>query len=407
MLVHWIWLSTLPNVSDRVRKQLLEHFPDPEDVYYARTEDILAFGFSPDLCDALQNKDLAPGQEILRKCSKERIGILTYRDAAYPSRLRNIADPPLVLYYKGTLPEFDEQPLIGIVGTRRASAYGLTAAKRMGYQIASCGGIVVSGMASGIDSAAMGGALTAGKEVIGILGCGADVIYPPSSKALYVDTQKYGCFLTEFPPGTPPIGRNFPRRNRIISGISCGVLIVEAPEKSGALITADQALEQGRDVFVVPGNIDVPSFAGSNRLLREGAIAVSSGWDVLSEYGAQYPLSVVRNERPVRVTATEEEAREKAEQLPPVKKKKASDTDVHKKVIDNSNPAPYSDVTKERPQLTPDQQLIVDALSGGERLVDDVIAEIDLPAAKVLSALTLLEIRGVIRRLPGKRIQLK
>lgn len=407
MLVHWIWLSTLPNVSDRVRKQLLEHFPDPEDVYYARTEDILAFGFSPDLCDALQNKDLAPGQEILRKCSKERIGILTYRDAAYPSRLRNIADPPLVLYYKGTLPEFDEQPLIGIVGTRRASAYGLTAAKRMGYQIASCGGIVVSGMASGIDSAAMGGALTAGKEVIGILGCGADVIYPPSSKALYVDTQKYGCFLTEFPPGTPPIGRNFPRRNRIISGISCGVLIVEAPEKSGALITADQALEQGRDVFVVPGNIDVPSFAGSNRLLREGAIAVSSGWDVLSEYGAQYPLSVVRNERPVRVTATEEEAREKAEQLPPVRKKKASDTDVHKKVIDNSNPAPYSDVTKERPQLTPDQQLIVDALSGGERLVDDVIAEIDLPAAKVLSALTLLEIRGVIRRLPGKRIQLK
>ena len=166
MLVHWIWLATR-TVSDRVKVRLLEHFRDPEDIYFADKGSFSHVeGLSGEAVEVLADKDLSAAQEILRRCSREKISILTFRDAGYPARLKNISDPPCVLYYKGRLPDFDGSPLIGVVGTRRASAYGLTAAKRMGFQIAKCGGIVVSGMAYGIDSMAMSGALTAGREVV-------------------------------------------------------------------------------------------------------------------------------------------------------------------------------------------------------------------------------------------------
>jgi len=417
MLVHWIWLATRP-FSDRVKANLLEHFSDPEEIYYA---DNGAFseieGLTAEQLDALGEKSLTQPEEILRRCSREKISILTIRDAGYPGRLKNIPDPPCLLYYKGSLPDFDGVPLIGVVGTRKASAYGLTAAKRLGFQIARCGGIVVSGMARGIDSLAMSGALTAGGAVVGILGCGADIVYPPSNKSLFADVENYGCILTEFPPGTPPIGRNFPRRNRIISGLSCGVLVVEAPEKSGALITARQALEQGRDVFVVPGNIDVDSFVGSNRLLRDGAIAVSSGWDVLSEYESLYPDKIHRDDKKVHLTAyadevalpaEEERAMPKVAQKPAIpKKKSAPKQKVDKKVIDNGTNLPYSDVNKAMAALSSDERVVAETLLKGERLVDDVIAEAGLSTAKVLATLTILEIKGVVKRLPGKRVCLK
>ena len=283
MLVHWIWLAHLPGLSDRMKLALLQQFQDPEEIYFA---DSGAFdhvdGMSAEIKQALTDRDLSRSEKILEACHKEQIHLLTFRDAAYPVRLKNIPDPPVLLYYRGVLPDFDGNPVIGVVGTRKASAYGLTTAKRMGYQIGRCGGILVSGMAYGIDSMAMSGALTAGAAVVGVLGCGADIVYPPSGKGLFRDTERYGCILSEFAPGTPPLAFHFPKRNRIIAGLSCGVLVVEAPEKSGALITARQALDQGRDVFAVPGNIDVPSLAGSNQLLRDGAIPVFSGWDVLS-----------------------------------------------------------------------------------------------------------------------------
>ena len=411
MLVHWIWLATRQSVSDRMKVELLRHFQDPEEIYYAREGDFRHIeGLSEEGLSSLSDKSLQQAEAVLHQCNREKLGILTFQDASYPSRLKNISDPPVVLYYKGRLPDFDGTPLIGVVGTRRASAYGLTAAKRMGYQIARCGGIVVSGMAAGIDGMAMSGALTAGREVVGVLGCGADIVYPPSNRPLYGDVEKYGCILSEFLPGTPPIGRNFPRRNRIISGLSCGVLVVEAPEKSGALITAHQALDQGRDVFVVPGNIDVDSFVGSNRLLRDGAIAVSSGWDILSEYQAVYPDKIVREEGKVHLTVYPDEVQTPAKvaqkcALP--KKNKAKKAADDKKVIDNPAPPTYSDVNKDLSRLSDQERALADALSGGERLVDDVIAELGLPAAKVLSMLTILEIKGYVRRLPGKRIALK
>ena len=279
MLIHWIWLATRPHMNDRDRLSVLSHFGNPEDIYFAPKE---AFADIEDMtkqmAEALQEKDLHEAGEILRQCVDLGIHICTFNDGAYPSRLKNIADPPMVLYYVGHLPDLDGTPVIAAVGTRKASPYGLNVAKRIGGQLARCGAIVVTGMAEGIDGAAAAGALTAGGTVVGVLGCGVDVVYPACNRGLFADVERHGCLMSEFPPGTEPYKWNFPRRNRIMSGLSNGVLVAEAPEKSGALITARQAAEQGRDVFVVPGNVDVPTCAGSNALMREGAIPVRNGW---------------------------------------------------------------------------------------------------------------------------------
>ena len=414
MLIHWIWFATRTGMGDKMKSVLLSHFEDPEAIYFAPELEFERFeDLSPAAVESMMDKDLTGCEAVLERCRERGIHILTFQDAAYPARLKNIPDPPMVLYYKGSLPAFDELPVIGVVGTRKASAYGLTAAKRLGYQIAACGGCVVSGMASGIDGAAMKGALTAGGTVVGILGCGADVVYPASNRWLYADTEKYGCLLSEFPPGTAPLGRNFPRRNRIISGLSCGVLVGEAPEKSGALITARLSADQGRDVFVVPANIDVETAVGSNALLRDGAIPVSSGWDNLSVYRYQFPGKIRENRSPVRLTVNDEElSRERetpakvAQEPKKSGEKKPKLSLLRKKVIDNSEKSAYSDFKKTHSALTADEQSIVSALEKGQRLVDDVIAELDLAPGVILAALTMLEIKGVVRRLPGRYVEL-
>ncbi len=418
MLAHWIWLATRPHISDRIKADLVRHFQDPEAVYFADADSYREIeGLTAEGSESLRDKNLQEAERILALCRRENIGILTFQDATYPARLKNISDPPLVFYYKGHLPDFDGSPLIGVVGTRKASAYGLTVAKRMGYQIAKCGGIVVSGAAFGIDGLAMQGALTAGMPVVGILGCGVDIVYPVSNRALFRDTEQYGCLLSEFPPGTPPYGWNFPKRNRIISGMSCGVLVVEAPEKSGALITAELTAEQGRDVFAVPGNIDIDSFVGSNRLIRDGAIMVSHGWDILSEYQAQFPDKIRKDGDITHLKAYPDEVQRYAQQEKPERKvaqklvvpgkNKPKKQKQEKIVIDKRVTSPYSDVNDTLPKLSEPEEKIVSALRNGERLVDDVIADTGLAAGKVLATLTLLEVKGVVKRLPGRHICLK
>ena len=415
MLIHWIWFANRPNLSDRGRAEILQHFQDAEDVYFAASDAFSCVdGLTAEALASLQDKDLSQAEQILGECAKKQIHILTWRDAAYPVRLKAIADPPVVLYYKGRLPQFDALPLIAVVGTRDATAYGLTTAKRMGSQIAACGGVVVSGIASGIDGMAMRGALTADMPVVAVLGCGADVIYPRSNRSLYADTERNGCLLTEFPPGTPPAKWNFPRRNRIISGISCGVLVVEAPEKSGALITARQAADQGRDVFVVPGNIDVASCKGSNALMRDGGIPVSSGWDVLSEYVSLFPDKIHDSSRSSRQMAYPDEVEQlqretevpmpKVAETPqiPVKRKSKK-----KKEIDNRQMPPYIDAEEPLPPLSSQEEAIVQLLRGGITLVDDLMAQSGQNAGSVLATLTMLEIKGIVARLPGKRVELK
>lgn len=421
MLLHWIWLAHRSGLSDRGRACLLQQFQDAEDIFYADRESLAAVeGLSDTGLEALQDKSLEDAQHIFQTCRDRKIGILTFQDAAYPGRLRNIPDPPAVLYYKGQIPDLESRPAIAVVGTRKASAYGLTTAKRMGYQIARCGGIVVSGMAYGIDGMATAGALTAGCPAVGVLGCGVDVVYPVSNRSLFRDMEEYGWLVSELPPGHPPARWTFPKRNRIISGMCNGVLVIEAPEKSGALITAHQASDQGRDVFAVPGNIDLPSFQGSNQLLRDGAIVASSGWDVVSEYEGLYP-NVLRKERgqghqtayPDEVKAAskaekkyEKVAQEiqKPEQIPNLKKKLDN---LDKKDIDNTLSAPYSVVDTNSLQLSDEELIVVRILEQGEQLVDDVVAKSGVPTGKLLSLLTMLELKGVVRRLPGKRVALQ
>lgn len=415
MLVHWIWLAHRPGVKNRLKAQLLEHFSDPEELYCADKEALrYVEGMTKEAYQSLQDKSLAQSEEILAKCAEKRLHLITYRDAAYPAKLRSIPDPPLVLYYKGSLPDFESRPVIGVVGTRKATAYGLMSAKRMGQQISHCGGIVVSGMAQGIDAMAMSGALTGGQPVVGVLGCGVDVVYPKANETLFEQTQRFGCILSEFPPGSQPTPWNFPVRNRIISGISNGVVVIEAPERSGALITANLAAEQGRDVFAVPGNIDMASFLGSNRLLRDGAIMVSSGWDVVSEYERLFPDKLHRMDEVCRQRALPNEQAARPKNLGKVAQKVAKpEKETHlkknleKEPVDKERAGSYIEISAKKKSLTDNERKIVDALREGQRLADDVVAETGLPTGALLAALTMLELKGIIRRLPGKRIVLR
>lgn len=428
MLVHWIWLAHRPGVSDRAKVELLQHFCDPERIYLADEESLRCVeDLTRESMEGLRDKDLSESEKILDRCAMHRLHIVTYQDAAYPARLRTLADPPMVLYYRGNLPDFEARPYIGVVGTRRASAYGLMSAKRLGYQISCCGGIVVSGMAEGIDGMAMAGALSGGQPVVGVLGCGADVVYPRSNRALFEDTERYGCILSEFPPGFQPTRWSFPKRNRIISGISNGVLVVEAPERSGALITAREALEQGRDVFAIPGDIGKESCVGSNRLLRDGAILISTGWDVLSEYECLFPEKLHRADMGERQTVyadelakakpgllpkvAEQMARPEPKKEPKTKSKSEKPKNLNKKLdkkpIDKGAAGPYIDISAKLNGLNEDERLIVAALQQGPRLADDVVAETGLSTGRLLATMTMLELKGILRRLPGKRLSLR
>ena len=400
MLAHWIWLATRSGIGVRSALALLRAFPDIESLYGARAEDyVQAEGVDSKCLDALCDKSLSEANRILGSCLEKGIHVLTYQDAAYPTRLKHIPDPPLTLYYQGNLPDFDAEPAVAVVGTRRASAYGCMTARRMGYQIARCGGLVVSGAAGGVDTLAMKGALLAERPVVGVLGNGLDVIYPRSNRDLYRDVACRGCLISEFPPGTPPLGRNFPRRNRIISGLCCGVVVVEAPEKSGALITAQLALDQGRDVFAVPGNVDAACSAGSNGLLREGAIVAQSGWDVMEEYQSLFPEKVgpwsgktLRSSYPRELAELREPPYHFAQETPINSEKN----------VDNEDGKPYSELQELMSTLSDDERAVTSCLTDALRHVDDVIAGSGLPAARVLASLTLLEVKGLVVRHPGK-----
>ena len=414
MLVHWIWLAQRKTLKDWQRYALLQHFSNPEAIFYA---DDFAGSIQLDAnqVEDLKDRDLYNAQMVLENCKRERIHVLTMQDAAYPARLKNISDPPMVLYYKGNLPDLDGLPVIGVVGTRHASAYGMKIAKRMGYQISVCGGILVSGVAAGIDSLAMQGALSAGQSVVGVLGCGVDVVYPASARGLYADTERYGCLISEFPPGTPPHKWNFPRRNRIISGLSDGVLVVEAPAKSGALITARHAADQGRDVFVTPGTVDNSQCEGSNALLRDGAISVSNGWELMSEYEDRYPGKIRKARGGEKLTVYPEEMNQfapdsgaKVAQRVATPGKMAKNAEKNtKKIIDKEENPPYSDGNDKKPALTENEQALVRLLADGEQLVDDIIAASSLSPGLVLATLTMLEVKGVVKSLPGRRVALK
>lgn len=396
MLVYWIWFAALQGISLRQKLHLLERFSDPEALYYADSEETVT-QFSPEIAQALSDKDLTHARQIIKQCAQKHIHVLTYRDATYPDKLRHIHNPPLVLYYQGVLPDFEAQPVIGVVGTRKASAYGKTNALDLSRELASCGAMVVSGGAAGIDTEALKGAMDVPAPVVAVLGCGVDVVFPASNRKLFEKIREHGCLLSEYPPGTAPLPWHFPERNRIISGLSNGVLVIEAPAKSGALITAKEAMEQGRDVFVVPGNINISTCAGSNLLLQQGALAVFSGWDVLRDYAPQYP-DIAQREFVQKIPERREMAWVAAEVKLP---------DADKKSIDNSIPSAYSDQESAAAGWDSLSRKLLDCLDTEPMPMDDVIARVQAPAAEVLSALTKMALLGMVINHPGRLVSMK
>ncbi len=406
MLLHWIWFAELEGMTPLQKRRLLERFQDPEELYHAGAAVLAKWELSEKIKKALLNKDLQSAEKILRACNKKNIGILPLTDAAYPGRLRNTPDAPAILYYKGILPRWDEIPAVGVVGTRKATAYGLQVAYQLSAQIAACGGLIVSGGASGVDTEAMKGALDAGYPVVGVLGCGVDVAYPRSNRKFFSTVTENGCLISEYPPGTGVQKWHFPARNRIISGISNGVLVVEAPERSGALITARLALEQGRDVFAVPGNINTPSHAGSNALLQDGAIAVLSGWDVMREYEPLYPDKVRKYDAKHRIS--EKQTVLKVAQTPVQPENNPADFEPRQKnPIDNGGKSTYIELGKNPSALTEEEQAVLALLTRQPQESADLIAKLDMPSGKVLSAITMLTVKGLAYKHPGGRISLK
>ena len=405
MLLYWVWYAQLSGLSLAQKIALLEHFRDPEEIHHSEPEALERIpGMTEKQLEALQNKDLTQAQAILAECEEKGIGILVYGEESYPNRLRNTYDPPLVLYFKGVLPDWEQVPVIGIVGTRKATPYGLNTALRFGRQIAACGALVVSGGAFGIDTMAMQGALDTGRPVVGVLGCGVDVVYPKKNKQLFSLVTENGCLLSEYPPKTAPAPWRFPERNRIISGISNGLLVVEAPEKSGALITADRAMEQGRDVFAVPGNIDVPSCVGSNALLQERAIAALSGWDVVKEYEALYPGRVRRQD----LSASAPEVMGKVAQKPAIPENlEKFNGNKPIKSIDKDKKSTYSVLDKPSPALSETEQAVLARIPREPVAVDELIAQAELPAGTVRSVLTKLVLKKLVVNHPGGRVSRK
>ena len=390
---HWVWLTTRKGVGTRGRAALLELYGTAERIYELKEDDYLRTeGFDRRWLESLLDKSLDEAEAILRDCDNEEIDLLTCADERYPNRLKNIADPPALLYYKGTLPDFDREAAIAVVGSRRCSA------KQFGRQIANSGGIVVSGGARGIDTMALKGALDSTMPVVAVMGCGLDIDYPRENHFLFQKIIQHGCILSEYPPKTNPERGHFPVRNRILSGLSLGVLVVEAPEKSGALITADLALQQGRDVFAIPGNIGVKHCSGSNRLIREGAYMVEDGWEVLREYAHFFPdkLSDGRSKEALqRIYQT------RFGMSLPVYSPVTFSEDGDKKVVDNPERKTYSDEKEPPAVLAGDESTVFALLSDQPVHCDELTAKSGLPARNVTAALTLLQIKGRAQKLPG------
>lgn len=384
MLKYWIWLAELPELTNQARLALLRHFGTPENAFYADAGEILLTeGITRAQAEALDNKSLAAAERVLEDCRRLGLRILTFQDAEYPNRLRNIYDPPFLLYVRGRLPLVDEEPVITVVGTRTCTPYGETCGEKLGYGLARGGAVVVSGLARGVDAAATRGALRAGGVPIGVVGGGVDVVYPPEHRYLYEDVAAAGALLSEYPPGTEPDRTHFPVRNRIMAGLAVATVVVEAPLRSGALITANTALEQGRDLFAVPGPIDAPASAGCNRIIRDCGFIVTEARDVLERYAERFPDKL-------RL----EEAREEPETLGYQARRERAE-------VPKAAPPPLS---VSGSSLTDDQIALLRALSDEEpRLADDLIEETGIPARRVLSALTLLELDGHVTQHTGKR----
>ncbi len=356
-ILHWVALSLIPGVGSVLFKRLVDRFLSPEAVFGAPLGELLQIeGVGEKVSRAIQSgPPRAEAERELRLIHSVGGKVLLLCDEAYPARLKEIYDPPPLLYVRGELKQSDDLAL-AIVGSRRTSPYGRAVTEKMSQEIARHGVTIVSGMARGIDSVAHLGALSAGGRTIAVLGCGIDVIYPPENRSLFGKIVERGAVVSEFPMGSRPEAIHFPRRNRIISGLSLGVVVVEANSRSGSLITAEYALEQGRDVFAIPGNVGTEGSRGTNRLIREGAKLVESSQDILEEIIPQWQKGKVS---PAAPPSSEE-------------------------------------------SLTEEEKALYRLLTDSPVHIDALIQESQLDPGKVSSLLLNLELKGLISQWPGK-----
>ncbi|CAB4243277.1 DNA protecting protein DprA [Methylacidimicrobium sp. AP8] len=346
-------LHLLPGIGPARARRLTQAFGSTEAVFTAKEAELARLpGIGPKLAAEIVRADPARAQKEAARCRDQGIALLFLGEPGYPEALAEIPDPPLLLYLRGKRPERWLRG-VAVVGSRRTSVYGIEAARRLSYQLAYSGIPVISGLARGIDTAAHMGALAAQGTTWAVLGSGIDRLYPPENEALARRIEQSGCLLSELPLGTAPARHTFPQRNRILSGLSSGVLVVEAPSASGALLTAQCALEQGRQVFAVPGRIDNPLAAGSNRLIQQGAKLVMDAGDIASELALWLPSVPATGERPLPSSLSEEE------------------------------------------------RAVFTALGLEESPFDAIVARTGLPSPTVSSTLLRLELKRLVRRLPG------
>jgi DNA processing protein len=348
---YWIGFNIVPSIGPAKVRALLDRFGDLETAWHADERSLRDAGLDRKAIGNLQRAraDLDLDAQMAR-IEREGVHVLTWEDTDYPPLLREIYGPPPVIYVRGTLlPE--DQWAVAVVGTRRATAYGKQAARILSRDLAQNGVTVVSGLARGIDTEAHRGALEGGGRTIAVMGCGLDRVYPPEHRRLAHTIAEHGALVSDYSLGTPPDGRNFPPRNRIISGLSQGVLVVEAGAKSGALITVDFAVDQGREVFAVPGNMTSRSSAGCNRLIQNGAKMVLSVQDVLEE---------------LNMTMLEQQA------------------EVRAVVPDNKTEARLLELVSDQPLH-----------------IDEICRQSELPIHEVSGALTMMELKGLVRQVGG------
>ena len=352
---YWLALSLIQGIGSTLMKRLLERFTTPEEVFRAPHDALLEIeGLSQRVAKEIRNGPCTERVDReLALVNEVGAWLLTLDDPRYPRRLKEIYDPPPVLYVRGEVKESDSLA-VAIVGSRKTTPYGRWITEKIARDLAKQGVTIVSGMARGIDSLAHWGAISAGHRTIAVLGCGVDVIYPRENRPLLSKIIEQGAVISEFPIRCPPEAGHFPKRNRIISGLAMGVIVIEAGEKSGSLLTAGYALEQGRDVFAVPGNVGASGSRGTNQLIKEGAKVVLSSQDILEEIIPQW---------------SREEERDPEE--------------------------PKND-------LTDAERRICDLLGGTPLHIDAIIRESGLDAGKASSVLLNLELKGLIAQWPGK-----
>lgn len=400
-LKYWLWLAGRKGLAGQNLKCVLEHFGSPERVYFSDAGEYdLVEGVPKAALQSLLDKSLDGANRILGDCDRLGIQIMTQQDAAYPERLAAIHQPPLVLYCKGKRFAFDEEAVIAIVGTRDSTPYGEMAATELAMELTRSGALIVSGMAQGIDAAAVRGALKAGGPVVSVLAGGIDVVYPREHRFLYEDVAAAGALISEHPPGTEHRGTLFPIRNRIISGLSVGVIAVESKRTGGTLYTVSHALEQNREVFAVPGPWNAVSSEGTNRLIQEGvAKLIMSGEDVLCEVRDRFP-NRLKHMAPMEAGALEQ-------RLEDVSKNMERQQKQPEKVVDIQPDVEYIDWIECKEKLTDDQQSVLLALAEGKILcADDLVERTQLPARRVLSALTILQVQSYVAEEAGKRFRL-